>query len=1186
MPQRGPHISLAPERLVKRVLGIPLEEFQTWPEYLQELALSLAEELFIIRYNPFIPAENVHASVLDRLKREKGALSPEYFHDLSSCLNGYWERFEKDRRFTAKLIKQMGTILHKEQISTSPHTLVECSTDATDLRMELPAMVVFPDTTEQIQQIVRLANEQGFALVPRGGGSGLTGGAVPAKWRTVVLSMTRFNKILSIDTATRRLCAQAGVLTLHAAQEVARHGMLFTVDPASKAASSIGGNVSENAGGPFAFEYGTTIDNLLNYTLVTPSGACVRVQRKNHPGHKIFPHETAVFEIMDESGNLTQTLSLQGEEIRAAGLGKDVTNKYLGGLPGIQKEGVDGIITEACFTLHPQQHHFRVLCLEFFGSSMRNASLVIQGVVSLRDTIRKEGDKVKISAMEEFGTKYVQAIGYQKKSITFEGAPISVLIIQLDADDTIALDKAMQDIVDITAPFDNVDIFVAKDEKEAERFWHDRHQLSAIAKRTSGFKMNEDVVLPLTVIPEFSDYIEAINLHYLARAYRKALQQVTGLPGIEVDDELIQMELGVTADILKEKTTTKDISEQELELQVFYFFQHLKNKYAGLQDKLETIFKQMTDTRIMVANHMHAGDGNCHVNLPVNSNDPDMLELAEEAVVKVTDKVLELGGVVSGEHGIGITKIPFLQEEKIAALRAYKHQVDPNNIFNPGKLTQRELVVLPYTFSFNRLIKDISKTAIPGKDQLINLLVNIQTCTRCGKCKQVCPMFQPDKGLLFHPRNKNIALGALIEAIYYSQLHTGQPDKKLLDQLGHIMDHCTACGKCTAICPVKIHTSDVTLHMRAYLEEKGAGGHPLKGQILNLLSKDPHKLLPVAARAVSMGQSLQNKVVDHIPQSFRQRMNNPMFTGKGPDLDCTNLTRKMGLKKGTIFLPDSPSSPTSEAVLYFPGCGAGLFYPNIALAGTYLLLKAGYGVALPPVHLCCGYPLLASGHKGEYERISRDNRNLLNKVITHLADLGLTCTFFLTSCGTCREGTGAYRLQTSQGSPTDHLDVVQFIMERLKQPVADEQQGELIYHTTCHPEWTGMNPTKAGSIYAKALEEQSGCSVRISPGCCGESGMGAMSSPAIFNKIRAKKQQQLTKDLKEYPKDGPVIVGCPSCKIGIKRSLIQMNRENEVLHTLEYLARRHGGREWDKAFLKNLNKAKVVNGVRMVKQSN
>jgi Fe-S oxidoreductase len=96
--------------------------------------------------------------------------------------------------------------------------------------------------------------------------------------------------------------------------------------------------------------------------------------------------------------------------------------------------------------------------------------------------------------------------------------------------------------------------------------------------------------------------------------------------------------------------------------------------------------------------------------------------------------------------------------------------------------------------------------------------------------------------------------------------------------------------------------------------------------------------------------------------------------------------------------------------------------------------------------------------------------------------------------------------------------------------------------------------------------------------------MGAMTSPAIYNKIRAKKQEQLNQDLKAYPDNGPIIVGCPSCKIGIKRSLIQMHRDNEVLHTLEYLAERHGGKDWKKDFLKTLAKAKVVSGARVVKR--
>ena len=104
------------------------------------------------------------------------------------------------------------------------------------------------------------------------------------------------------------------------------------------------------------------------------------------------------------------------------------------------------------------------------------------------------------------------------------------------------------------------------------------------------------------------------------------------------------------------------------------------------------------------------------------------------------EKVTQLGGAVSGEHGIGITKIAFLEQAKIDALRAYKKRVDPKNIINPGKLTTRTLAVEPYTFSFNRLIRDLKKTALPDKDTLIDILSGIQFCNRCGKCKQVCPM--------------------------------------------------------------------------------------------------------------------------------------------------------------------------------------------------------------------------------------------------------------------------------------------------------------------------------------------------------------------------------------------------------------------------------------------------------------
>jgi len=1182
MPQKGPHISLAPERLVKRVLGLPLEEFQTWPEYLQQLALDLAEELFIIRYNPFIPAKDVRQSVDAQLQAERAALSPEYYRELSGCLERFWQSYEADQKFKAQLISRLSSILDKEQIVSASNNLIECSTDATDLRMELPALVVFPENTTQIQGIIRLANEMGFPIVPRGGGSGLTGGAVPAKPRSVILSLSRFKAILDVDTQARTITVQSGVITLSAIQAAAAKGLLFTVDPASKAASSIGGNVSENAGGPFAFEYGTTLDNILAYKMVLPTGEVIQVNRVDHPRHKIMPEDMAVFEILDEFGNSREVIKLQGDEIRGTALGKDVTNKFLGGLPGVQKEGVDGIITEATFTLYPILPHSRVMCLEFYGNSMRNAMYVIKDIVALRDEIRKEGDLVKLSALEEFGIKYVQAIEYSKKSNKFDGIPISVLIIQLDSTDEDAVFDAVRRIVDICDKYDNVDSFVAADAQEAEVFWHDRHQLSAISKRTSGFKLNEDIVIPLEVIPDFSDFLEEQNLYYLAIAYREALQQVQLLPGIEVDDEFIRMEMDVASSIIKGKTSKDDLPEQELQLQTSFFFQHLKSKYFKLHEELTKIFDNMQSTRVIIANHMHAGDGNCHVNLPVNSNDPRMLGLAEEAVEKIFRKVLEFKGQVSGEHGIGITKIGFLAEEKIAALRTYKKKVDPNNIFNPGKLTQRDLVVVPYTFSFNRLIKDINKTALPGKESLISLLLNVQTCTRCGKCKQVCPMYLPQKGLLFHPRNKNITLGALVEAIYYSQLQNGEPETRLLGELRKILEHCTACGKCYAICPVKIRTQDVTLQMRAYLEEKGAGGHPFKNRVLHLLSQDPQNTLPRMAKIAGIGQELGNRAVHLLPAKWRERLDSPLLRGKGPSTQFKNLKEGLNLPKGNILTAEKIGS--KRAVIYFPGCGAGLFYRSIGMASVRLLLDAGVSVILPPDHLCCGYPLLASGCKDQFERIGAENQKVMEGLIRQAEAAGFVIKAVLTACGTCREGIKGYRLKSLETRQVEFMDVVQFIIQQDKGGFG-QGPAQLLYHAACHHEWTGVAPLKAGEIYASELGRLVGAEVSVSHYCCGESGLGALTSPRIYNRLRMRKKEQLTDDLAAYPAESPVVVGCPSCKIGISRTLLDMGVDREVLHTLEFLARLRHGQSWRKDFHKQLARASSENGVQTLSRT-
>lgn len=184
-------------------------------------------------------------------------------------------------------------------------------------------------------------------------------------------------------------------------------------------------------------------------------------------------------------------------------------------------------------------------------------------------------------------------------------------------------------------------------------------------------------------------------------------------------------------------------------------------------------------------------------------------------------------------------------------------------------------------------------------------------------------MYLPQRGLLYHPRNKNITLGALVEAIYYSQLQNGEPDPRLLGELRKILEHC-GLRQIAAICPVKIRTQDVTLQMRAYLEEKGAGGHPFKNRVLNLLSQDPQTALPKVAKLAGVGQELGNRAVGLLPPSWRERLDSPLLRGKGPSTQFKNLKQSLNLDKGNIFTREDLKH--KRAVLYFPGCGASIFF--------------------------------------------------------------------------------------------------------------------------------------------------------------------------------------------------------------------------------------------------------------------
>ena len=1167
MPHKGPHISISPDYVVNRILRINIDDFAEWPESVRNLAIAIAEELFLVAYNPFINAETVRTSVRESYDKESVSLAHYYATAISEGLTMFWSAHEAETAFRAKLVDALHGVLPDECILTNPAAMVESATDATDLRMELPLLVVEPDNTEQVAELVKLANDMKFALIPRGGGSGMTGGAVPARKRTVIVSLTRLTRIGPVDLETMTVTCQAGAITQAVINAVDAEGALFSVDPASKQASTIGGNVSENAGGPSAFEYGTTLDNLLWWRMVTPTGEIITVERENHPRHKILPDETAVFVVKDVSGGVRNVVHLRGDEIRLPGLGKDVTNKVLGGLPGMQKEGVDGIITEACFIVHPKPKYSRVMVLEFFGRSMHPAAIVVRELVALRNRIRQEGDYAHLSAMEEFNAKYVQAIEYKRKSEKYEGSPISVIILQVDGDDPYLLDKC----VGVVEQQDNVDIIVAADDKEGERFWEDRHRLSAIAKRTSGFKMNEDVVIPMDRIPDFALFLEQINLECTAASYRYALQEVGRLPGFPMEDKDFNREFSQASKAASGDVAATEISDMELAARAEDFLAKLKEKYPHLAKKIDKIREYMDASRSVVASHMHAGDGNCHVNIPVNSNDAHMLEEAEETAARIMAECQEMGGEVSGEHGIGITKIAFFGKDKMDALRAFKERVDPRDVMNPAKLVFRELPVRPFTFSFNRLIRDIRESGLPDKEKLISLLTSIQVCTRCGKCKQVCSMCYPERSMQYHPRNKNMVLGMLLEAVYYSQVNKGRIEESLHKALRDIVEHCTACGRCMANCPVKIPSGEVALTLRALLEHEGAGGHPIKGHALEWLSRDIQHRAPKAAKMASLGQKMQNKFLGFVPEMWKRRLKSPLFSGRGPKMGYTNLYETLKLHRGSIFAPAEPT-PGMPCVLYFPGCGGALFYDRIGVSSVMLLLKAGFAVAVPPRHMCCGFPLLAAGMDTAFEDNMAQNRQYLASMLRNLAKLGFDCKHMVTACGSCRDGLERLHMET-QFPQLTLRDVGQLTLplldkDKLKAPLPEG--SNVVYHGACHCEWADVHKIKGQKQIIKALGDFSGAKITLNPGCCGESGMGAMTSPDIYNLLRSRKQMRLGEAF-EQGNDGPVIVGCPSCKIGIGRCLINMRDKRPVMHVVEWLAGQVDGEDRRQTFRKKVN---------------
>jgi FAD/FMN-containing dehydrogenase/Fe-S oxidoreductase len=1104
-------------------------------------------------------------------------------------------------------------------------------TDATDWRVEYPFVVLTPDSESEVAGLVQACIELGLTIIPRGGGTGYTGGAVPLTPLSAVINTEKLEALgaverirlpgLDVDVPTIR--SEAGVVTRRVTEAAERAGLVFAVDPTSLDASCIGGNIAMNAGGKKAVLWGTALDNLAWWRMVDPDGNWLEVSRVAHNLGKIHDAPTAWFDLrwfapgqLRTDGQMAgdpirqERLEIEGARFRKAGLGKDVTDKFLAGLPGIQKEGCDGLITSARWVLHRMPSHIRTVCLEFFGQ----AKDAVPSIVEIKRYLDGRPQGAILAGLEHLDERYLRAVGYSTKSRR-GGLPKMVLIGDIVGDDDEGVARAASEVVRL-ANGRSGEGFVAVSPESRKLFWLDRSRTAAIARHTNAFKINEDVVIPLERMGEYTDGIEHINIELsirnkldLVAALRRL---VAGPLPATVDDDPTPFNASA-ADLLEDRRgraqavldsvgarwqwllqaidqplaqvrgtldamglgslhqAVEDRLAVQPEARLFHLLQDRTIRVSWkteLRDPLEQVFsgkafapvfdeigathRRLLRSRVFVALHMHAGDGNVHTNIPVNSDDYGMLKQAESAVERIMALARSLGGVISGEHGIGITKLQFLQPEETVDFRQWKQRIDPEGRFNKGKLVDDPAfpgdLRNAYTPSFGLMG---AESLILHESDIGAIADSMKNCLRCGKCKPVCATHVPRANLLYSPRNKILATSLLIEAFLYEEQTRRGISVRHWEEFSDVADHCTVCHKCLTPCPVDIDFGDVSMNMRNLLRKLGKKkfnpGNAAAMFFLN--ATDPDTIRATRAAMVGIGyraQRLANEVLAKFAR--KQNAHPPSTVGKAPIREQVVhfVNRKMpgNLPKKTaralldiednryvpIIRDPARVSAEAEAVFYFPGCGSERLFSQVGLATQAMLWHVGVQTVLPPGYLCCGYPQRGSGQFDKADKIITDNRVLFHRVANTLNYLDIRTV--VVSCGTCYDQLQGY--QFDKIFPGCRIiDIHEYLLEKGLR-LETVTGTRYMYHDPCHSPMKTHQPMK---VVNTLINQELNGTVNRNDRCCGESGTLAVSRPDISTQVRFRKAEEMKKGVAALPVSAPVkiLTSCPSCLQGLSR---------------------------------------------------
>jgi glycolate oxidase len=461
------------------------------------------------------------------------------------------------------IITQFQAIVGNHNILIDKDDRFKYAHDETEDYSFLPDVVLKPRSPEEISAILKLCNQHLIPVTPRGGGTGLSGGALPIQ-KGVVISMERFNKILNIDELNLQATVEPGVITQVFQNAVKEKRLFYPPDPASRGTCFIGGNVSNNSGGPKAVKYGVTRDHVLNLEVVLPSGEIIWT------GANVLKNSTGY--------NLTQLMC--------------------------GSEGTLGIITKIVFKLRGLPTRDVLLLIPFTASEdaceaiaeIFKAGLTPSGMEFL------ERDAVITSVA------YCEKILGTKVSTQFPEDMQAYLLCELDGNDDELLMRDAEKVMNVVEKFHCGEVLFADTDAQKSELWKIResmgHAVSALTLSRS-----EDVVVPRAKLPALVSGIKAIGKQY-------------GFNSL--------------------------------------CFGHL-------------------------------GDGNLHVNILKESiSDDDWNAKVVEGIGEIFKLTVSLGGTLSGEHGIGIAKKPYMplamHEANLTLMRGIKKVFDPNGILNPGKI--------------------------------------------------------------------------------------------------------------------------------------------------------------------------------------------------------------------------------------------------------------------------------------------------------------------------------------------------------------------------------------------------------------------------------------------------------------------------------------------------------------------